>query len=210
LDEDTRLVLFENGTSVEVADNESLRSPIFSVEFWAWPAGFNKWSRWMGKSVFTSEVKEGWEVMWTNDADNPSVCLVMWDDGGIERRSPSIGLVLDKWVHVVFVFNGSHLLSFRNGSLEGVTGVDNWEPIVSREPLRIGMAFDGSFYEGYFASLRLYDRALSASEVASNTFGEVSRDGLVLEFYFFDDGSTTLQDLSGKGNDGVIVLGPSN
>jgi hypothetical protein len=73
------------------------------------------------------------------------------------------------------------------------------------ELLRVGRAFDGSLYNGLFASLRFYNRSLSSYEIAHNLFGNGARDGLVLEFDFIDNGSASLGDLSGEENNGVII-----
>jgi hypothetical protein len=201
------LLLFSDGKYVEVADtgNSSLCPSLFTVEFWAKPSSFGKWNRWMGKSLYTSAVKSGWEIMWTDDVDNPSICLAMWDEHNTERRSSSVKTELNEWTHVAFTFNGSHLFSFRDGKLNGTVDVRDWRFSASSEPLRVGRAFDGSLYNGLFASLRFYNRSLSSYEIAHNLFGNGTRDGLVLEFDFIDNGSASLGDLSGEENNGVII-----
>jgi hypothetical protein len=204
LEENETLIRFGNGTYVEVADNSSVRPSLFTVEFWAKPSSFGKWNRWMGKSLYTSAVKSGWEIMWTDDVDNPSICLAMWDEHNAERRSHFVGTKPNEWTHVAFAFNGSHIFSFRNGRLNGTVGVGDWRFSASLELLRVGRAFDGSLYNGLFASLRFYNRSLSSYEIAHNLFGNGTRDGLVLEFDFIDNGSLFLPDMSGLGNDGRI------
>jgi len=201
------LLSFRDGKYVEVpgAGSGSLCPSVFTIEFWAKPSNFSKWNRWMGKSFYASDAKSGWEIMWTNDVNSPSICLAMWDEHNTERRSSSVKTELNEWTHVAFTFNGSHLFSFRDGKLNGTVDTGDWRFSVSLEPFRVGSAFDGSLYNGLFASLRFYDRSLSSYEIAHNLFGNGTRDGLVLEFDFIDNGSLFLPDMSGLGNNGAIV-----
>jgi len=210
LTDSSNLLLFNNETYVEVSDSDKLSPSIFTLEFWAKPTSFTSWSRWMGKSLYTFNKKEGWQIMWTDSIDDPGIFLAMWDEYGVERASQLVRISLNEWMHVVFTFNGSHLKAFRGGNLEGVVEVGDWEPVPSREPLRIGRAFGDTYYDGFFAGLRFYNRSLSSPEVLNNLLGEVVRDGLVLEFDFINRGSLMLQDLSGEANDGNIVIGSSN
>lgn len=202
---DTNLLRFKNGTYIEVSDNSKLCPSTFTVEFWAKPISFQKWGRWMGKSMFTSDKKEGWEIMWGDDFENPSIFMAMWNENGIEKRSQFIGAPLNQWVHITLVFNGTHIISYRNGNLNGVIDISNWTPMLSDEPFRIGKAFGDIYYDGFFASLRFYNRTLSPTEIAYNLLGDVTHDGLVLEFDFVDRGSSVMLDLSGEGNNGTIV-----
>jgi len=201
----TTLLSFKNGTYIEVFNNSKLIPSMFTIEFWAKPTSFNRWARWMGKSVFTSEQKKGWEIMWTDDPANPETCMVMWNESGDEKRSQFVAVQLNEWTHVVFSFNGTHIISYSNGVLVGVTKTGNWTPFLSEEPLRIGKAYDNSFYNGFFASLRFYNRTLSFSEISHNILGEITREGLLLEYDFIDRNSTIMPDLSGEGNDGTII-----
>lgn len=108
-------------------------------------------------------------------------------------------------MHIAFVFNGSDLVSYRNGLLNEVTPVGDWTPLLSSEPLLIGKAFQTTYYDGYFATWRFYNRALSQSEVLRNFMGQTTKDGLVSKFEFADTGASIMPDLSGEGNNGTII-----
>jgi hypothetical protein len=201
----TGLIKFKNGTYIQVADNGKLSPSTFTIEFWAKPTGFNKWARWMGKSLFTFDQKEGWEVMWTDDPASFHMFMAMWDKNGVEKRSQSIAVSLNEWTHIVFAFNGTHILSYGNGNLDGIIETGEWKPLFSEEPLRIGKAYDNSYYDGFFASFRFYNRTLSSFDIAHNILGEITRDGLLLEYDFVDRNSTIMPDLSGESLNGTII-----
>lgn len=203
------LISFGDGKYVEVAHNNSLTPSVFTVEFWAKPSGFSNWSRWMGKSQYTSAVKNGWEIMWGNDANNPSICLALWDKNNTEERSQFVNVNLNEWTHVTFVFDGSQIQTFRDGNLTGTVDVSEWELFSSLDSLRIGTASGGGIYNGLLASLRIYNRSLSSYEIANNLFGRTAREDLVLELNFVKSNSTILQDSSGEGNNGVIISNPA-
>jgi hypothetical protein len=203
--EKTELIKFNNETYVEIPDKERLSPPTFTVEFWAKPLSFTPWSRWMGKSVYTQDHKEGWQILYGDASADPGIFLAMWSRDNVERRTEPIPIVLGEWVHVAFVFNGSDLISYRNGLLYEVASAGNWTLLVSREPLLIGKAFTTTYYDGYFATWRFYDRALSQSEVVSNLMGQTTRNGLISEFEFVDTGTSIMPDLSGEGTNGTII-----
>jgi hypothetical protein len=205
VDANTSLIKFENGTYIQTVDNGKLSPSTFTIEFWAKPTGFNKWARWMGKSLFTFDQKEGWEVMWTDDPASSHTLIAMWDENGVEKRSQSVAVSLNEWTHIAFAFNGTHILSYRNGNLDGVIETGEWNPLLSEEPLRIGKAYDNSCYEGFFASFRFYTRTLSSFDIAQNILGETTRDSLLLEYDFIDRNSTIMPDLSGGGLNGTII-----
>jgi hypothetical protein len=202
---DTSLLRFKNGTYVEVPNSSKLSPSTFTIEFWAKPMSFQMWGRWMGKSLFMFfGKKEGWEIMWGDNVDNPSIFMAMWNENGTEKRSQFIETPLNQWVYVTIIFNGTHIISYKNGNLNGIVEVGDWRPVFNSEPFRIGRAFDNSYYDGFFASLRFYNRTLSSAEIAHNIFGDITHNSL-LEFDFVDRGSATMPDLSGEGNNGIII-----
>jgi len=205
LAESANLLLFKNETYIEVPHSESLSAQNLTFEFWAKPTSFTSWARWMGESAFTSDKKEGWEIMWTDSPEFPSITLVMWDENGSERRSPFMEVTLNEWTHIAFTFNGSHIAGYRNGNVDGITEVRDWSPLPSKKPLHVGKAYDETYYDGFFAEFRFYNRSLSTFEVANNLLGNVAKDGLVLEFDFIDRDLMIMQDLSGEGNNGIII-----
>lgn len=202
---DTNLLRFKNETYIEVSDSSKLSPSTFTIEFWAKPLRFQIWGRWMGKSLFTFDRKEGWEIMWGDNAENPSIFLAMWNENGVEKKSQLIEISLNQWVHITFIFNGTHIISYKNGNLNGIIKVDYWRPVLSSEPFRLGRAFEDNYYDGFFASLRFYNIILSPTEIANSILGGRISTGLLLEFDLVDRGVPIMLDLSDEGNNGLIV-----
>ena len=71
------------------------------------------------------------------------------------------------WGHWVIVYNGSHVRIYRNGVFEGqqaTTGTANWS-----NGLRIGNYTYGSYpWNGQMAVVKMYNRALTDTEVSQN------------------------------------------
>ena len=77
-------------------------------------------------------------------------------------------LALNQWSHLAIVFNGSLAQFYLNGTL--VTSKSLVAGITARgRQLRMGAdARTEQFYKGVLDNVRLYNRALSASEVQSD------------------------------------------
>lgn len=79
------------------------------------------------------------------------------------------------------------------------------DPIAGSSPLRLGTRDLNSFFEGGLSRVRIWNRALSADEVAALYSADAApSDGLVAEFLLNADTGTTAND-SAQGNDGTIV-----
>jgi hypothetical protein len=79
------------------------------------------------------------------------------------------------------------------------------DPVAGSSPLRLGTRDFNSFFEGGLSRVRIWNRALSAEEVAALYSADAApSDGLVAEFLLNADTGATAND-SAQGNDGTIV-----
>jgi hypothetical protein len=79
------------------------------------------------------------------------------------------------------------------------------EPRAGRAPLRLGTKDLGSFFKGGMTRVRLWNRALHASEISGlYTADAAPRVGLVAEFLLNSDTGTAAFDTA-QGNHGGIV-----
>lgn len=79
------------------------------------------------------------------------------------------------------------------------------EPQAGSAPLRLGTKDLGSFFEGGLTRVRLWNRALNASEIGDLYASDaVPLDSLVAEFLLNTNTGTIAQDTS-QGNDGILV-----
>ena len=100
-----------------------------------------------------------------------------YSEGTLSVSSTMIG----RWVHMVGVFDrantlggGVKLYNFVNGSLESSTGTNN--PTM---PLNApGMAYCCGAFDGYISVVRVYNRALTSSEITQNFNAQKTYFGL--------------------------------
>jgi hypothetical protein len=73
-----------------------------------------------------------------------------------------------EWVHIAVVYDGKAWLLYRNGHLEA-SETDSTGAVQVRAPWYVGAASPGHgrYFNGSIDDVRLYDRALTAAEVAS-------------------------------------------
>ncbi len=117
----------------------------------------------------------------------------------------------DRWSHLAVTFDGATLRLYVNGSQvssRAITGTI----LGTDDPLWIGGNRPyGEYFQGVIDEVRVYDRALSPSEVRAEMSTPIRRNGGssgtgLVGAYAFDAGSGTVAtDLSGKGNTGEII-----
>jgi hypothetical protein len=120
-----------------------------------------------------------------------------------------------EWIHVVGTADGEQTSIFKNGEFKDCdryTGTgpgpchnypaEQWiTPVHGGAPLRIGTRDRESFFLGAIREVRIWSRALTATEVGALYSGSVSQDGLVAEYLL---GQDTALDSLGEHN-GVIA-----
>ena len=109
----------------------------------------------------------------------------------------------NKWFHV-FGVASDDLKLYINGELKN-TKSRTINPTTTTNPLRLARA-GTKYFPMKIAFIRIYNRALSASEIQHNCLNPMSPvlDGLVLWLKMEEGSGTTVHDYSGYGNDGTI------
>jgi hypothetical protein len=108
-----------------------------------------------------------------------------------------------EWIHVVGVIDGQNTYLYKNGVLRDcdqyqndgsatlVKGCNQYSfsitPANGTAPLRIGTVDLNSFMQGGVKGVRIWNRALAASEAAALYTGTVPRSGLVAEYLLEGD-----------------------
>jgi len=132
---------------------------------------------------------------------------------------------VDKWVHIVWVHTGGTLSIYKNGVFAGSVASGNTGNLTTS--LAIGRGFTEAFpdnseyFKGAVDDVRVYNRALSAAEVAglyqNSKYAAINTsqnnkitNGLVGMWSFNgpDLTTTTAFDRSGQGNNGTLTNGP--
>ncbi|MED2737070.1 LamG domain-containing protein [Bacillus toyonensis] len=114
-------------------------------------------------------------------------------------------------VHIAWVVKNNVLKIYENGTNVWTTNITARDPYTDEAAPTLGMETDNGlsvksdFFVGTMDQVRLYNRALSDSEVQGNMKGSVVKTAIAAE-YLFDDGSgDTIKDSSGNGNHAKII-----
>lgn len=132
----------------------SYRSPVTSratfLGYILYASGGNVWSFWIGNGSAWVEL------------DGPAV-------------------VLNTWTHITCTYDGTTMRMYVNGTDIGTTTLSSFSPNIAN-PFRIGAgATEGGgnfWFPGLIDDVRVYDRALSAAEVAT-LYAQNGADGIV-------------------------------
>lgn len=138
------------------------------------------------------------------------IAVVVCSDGGSTNRKwydSSLNFVTNSWNFVVFTFNGTDLKLYTNAVLDTNPFKNNDAAISSifDNGLKTYIGADNAvgtpadFWNGSIGEVRIYNRALSAEEVAKLYGGENITKGLVGYWPLKDD----YNDYSGEGNHGT-------
>jgi hypothetical protein len=99
--------------------------------------------------------------------------LLSYIRGDSNIRTAYAPITRDAWYHIVATWNGSTTSIFSNGNLIQTSSSVTHTGVPESDTWRIGQAYafggsTGSAYQGYMASVRIYSKALSLSEVRFN------------------------------------------
>jgi hypothetical protein len=164
---------------IEVPDSDALRPSYITVEALVYPTSNPDIARVVCKldgerTEYALDVRNGVVIFYIADGTN-------W----YNANSGSYTLELNKWHHLVGIYDGSSIKVYVNGDLKGTNTV-SLTIAHSTYPLTIGAdAYAGSAqrrWDGYIAYARIYNRALSDTEIAwnMNNINNPVTDGLVM------------------------------
>ena len=166
-----------NGTSqyISYSFNNDFRSSFVTIDCWINPS-----SAVAGDAAIFSTFDfirynlglppTGYALTWGNNTFN-----FYYADGGLVGvlKTSSSTSIINKWSNIVLVYNGTNVIFYLNGtlltSLSGTNPI-NWtvgSTIVST--VDIGKkSSNAGYFPGSIGSIKVYDRALTFSEVADN------------------------------------------
>ena len=154
-----------NGTSskVVVADAASLDlRTALTLEAWVRPTALTAW-----RTIALKERSGGIVYsLYANEPGNRPVGQV--DSGGEQNAYGSGSLPLDTWSHIAVTWDGTVLRLYVNGSQAGSTTVGG-TLVDSTGPLDIGgNGVWGEYFSGLIDEVRVYNRALGATEIQAD------------------------------------------
>ena len=100
----------------------------------------------------------------------PRVTGFLWIGGAWHFLRGNTPINDGNWHHAVMTYNGSHLKVYRNGILDAVPRAVSGAIGVDSRPLNIGRYLGTSslFFRGSIDEVRIYNRALSATEIMAS------------------------------------------
>jgi len=148
--------------------------------------------------------------------NHTGIMYLLSDINGVKTYCNCTYLVVNTWYHIVVTYDANtHMLTFYiNGNKIDSIFVSEVPAHAIADLMIGGPPYTGLYknYNGLMDYIRLYNRALTPSEVKANYYGKNDNcvtDGLV-GYWKFDEGSgTTASDSSGRGHDGTLENGVS-
>jgi hypothetical protein len=149
---------------VTVPDSPALRiTGDITIAFWKRrTAEVKDWTRLVGKG---NGVQRNFGV-WEFPNGDGRIKFQMYNTGGqsvLEVDSPA-GTPLNTWHHVVCTVSVNSAALYMNGALVA-NAMRTGEPGTSADPLTFGFAGYHAYFPGQLDDIRIYDRALSMSEI---------------------------------------------
>ncbi|MDO8668421.1 MAG: LamG-like jellyroll fold domain-containing protein [bacterium] len=149
---------------VEVPDSASLDiTNQITLEAWVYPTA---WDNNYENNILTKGGDSDWGV-WNLHHTSTGGFRFELNGHGLFETIPSTAL--NTWYHIVGVYNGSEMKLYVNGVLSGSLTTSG-SIATNNSPLRIGKQFwsgaNYSYWNGRIDEVKIYNRALSATEVS--------------------------------------------
>jgi hypothetical protein len=164
-----KALLFDGASVVDCGNPEALKTGnAFTVEAWICP---EEWIPGTFHGVVAKMPNKapyaGWALYHAGYND---LFQVAANIGSVDNRLGTAPPREGRWHHVAFTFDGQKLRLFTDGRAVGFKATKG-ALVVNQEPLLIGQMYQKAVNTGFRGAIdevRLYDRALSEAELASN------------------------------------------
>jgi len=176
---------------VNIGDPSFNINDVITIEAWLNPesgGGFNVQSVLAKSQRFPTTAQNSYIFPRTNDNWNNIVFLLNFNGIGWKQLSaPYPGK--DSWHHVAATYDGSFMRIYIDGIMVNQMAVTGTITI-NNNPITIGYqnGYTNEFYRGKIDELRVWNRALSACEIASNKGCEITDQNKLIAYYKFNQG----------------------
>lgn len=162
---------FGDGDHFEIPDHAALDSTNITIETWVYPMSSGYYThlaeRIKNGGTYHTSIALGLESTGYHTGTKPFFLLLI---GGSNKivTAPS-GITLNEWHHIVGTYNGTDMRIYVDGELVATKFAAGGPRDIGSNPFYIGHAPSGNHYfNGYCARFKIYDTALSDSQVAYN------------------------------------------
>lgn len=182
---------------VTIADSAALDlSTGLTLEAWVYPTAA------VDGTVIVKESADGL-AYGLYSYDNAPFPVSYLNVDGYWTAAGTATLPLTTWTHLATTYDGTTLRLYVNGTLVSSRAVAG-SLLTSAGVVRLGgNSLWGEFFQGRIDEVRIYNRALSAGEIAADMTTPVSKL-LVLELGFDEGSGTVTADTSGRGRLGTV------
>jgi hypothetical protein len=104
--------------------------------------------------------------------------MEMWHSNGTGTIGTGNALAVNGWTHLTLTFDGTNILMYQNGILVTTVNFPGDIRTDITTPLYLGGYWSGEYLNGRISKAMLYNRALSADEVARNFQAQRGRFGI--------------------------------
>lgn len=197
---------FDGGNDYVAAPHQADLSLTAQMTFIAWANTNNNsggYKSIVAKDIPGNGASNYWFGMW-----NDELVFGFWASGGFRSvRTLGAGISEGSWTHLAASFDNAtdDVRLYVNGT-EVLAGSLAWEPTAETADLWIGHSVDGEYWDGMLDDVLIYERVLSAGEIAALSTPPVT---LPIAHWKFDEISGTTAVDSLGGNDGTLINGPS-
>ncbi|MBU1997851.1 MAG: LamG domain-containing protein, partial [Candidatus Omnitrophica bacterium] len=194
-----------NGTSdyVRVPSDELLNLTRFTVAFWMYAdtdSDTASVEQPICKAVSGSNDSANYVFAWSHSSASVQNSFHFYDGSSWEVAQIVTTMNSQTWYHVVGTYDGTNLKVYLNGALEDTEPAG--DPITGNYDLFLGSGQDsnnpGDYFEGKVDDVRIYDRALSAAEIARLAQGDQPQTAV---------GQYTIQDALNVDGDLILATG---
>ena len=103
--------------------------------------------------------------------------IELWHSNGGTTVAYGSGLTTNGWMHLAYVFDGSNIILYQNGSTTNTVSFPG-DVRTGTTPITIGGGWSGEYFTGYITGAYIYNRPLGAAEVLQNYNAQKNRFGL--------------------------------
>jgi hypothetical protein len=201
-----------DGVDEYVEGNLAANSSVYTFSSWIYPTATS--APW--PTVLALRAMTGYSKIWLYYYSRTGLLALQYtNSAGATATAIGSGtkVDLDAWNHIAVVYNQSTGLVefYKNGAFIeskklSVTGNATFDQF------QIGAYRSGNIFKGEIDETRIYNRALTAQEIAAqynNSQGQygVPEPGLLAGWHFDETTGITVNDYSGNGNTGILMNG---
>jgi hypothetical protein len=174
---------FENVNFSSSSSLQFLNRLPYTLEAWIYPTrnpGANNWTGIFDREDTSIGSRDGYNIFFLGSAGTDTFFATERFVAG-SAVAPSVTLnqsvSVNNWSHIVATYDGTTLSLYRNGSLVGTPATSTGNITNTSKTLTIGLR-GGQYFGGRISSAKIYNRALTPSEIQQNFNALKSRFGL--------------------------------